>query len=77
VNWTGLSVHLAGSGIYIAEPVGSVEEQEEIASLFSASPSMIDALMQWRNAEAMGDERELECARRSRDKAIAEAMDEK
>jgi hypothetical protein len=42
--------------------------------LMAASPEMIDALMQWKNAEAIGSDDELRNARISRELAIAKVM---
>lgn len=44
------------------------------ARLITAAPDMIDALMQWQNAEERGDEQELSNARISRDMAINKAL---
>ena len=40
------------------------------ATLIAHAPEMLDALRQWQSAESMGDEAELENARRSRDEVL-------
>ncbi|MEK7945754.1 hypothetical protein WKR98_13440 [Pigmentiphaga sp. YJ18] len=49
------------------------EREAEQDRLHRASRAMLDALLDWRHAEASGDADELECARNARDAAIAAA----
>jgi hypothetical protein len=62
----------------LATTDGLADDDEDAANarLIAAAPEMLDALRQWKWAEANADESELQNARESRDQAIISALGE-